>query len=101
VKGQLRTLQPGRTQVNVLMSRKGEHSRKPVAVYDLIARCSPGPYLELFARDRRDGWTQWGDELDTYHRDRPLDPPDDEPGPLPPCARNQVMLPTQGAMTNA
>jgi N6-adenosine-specific RNA methylase IME4 len=66
VKGNLRTLQPGRRQVNLLMSRKGEHSRKPVAVYDLIARCSPGPYLELFARKRMDGWTQWGDELDTY-----------------------------------
>ena len=65
VKGNLRTLQPGRTQVNVIMSRKGEHSRKPIAVYDLITRCSPGPYLELFARGRMDGWTQWGDELDT------------------------------------
>ena len=46
--------------MNLFMSRKGEHSRKPVAVYDLIARCSPGPYLELFARDRMDGWMQWG-----------------------------------------
>jgi N6-adenosine-specific RNA methylase IME4 len=64
VKGNLRTLQPGRTQVNLLMSRKGEHSRKPAAVYNLIAGCSPGPYLELFARDRTDGWTQWGDELE-------------------------------------
>jgi N6-adenosine-specific RNA methylase IME4 len=64
VKGNLRTRQPGRTQVNLLMSRKGEHSRKPAAVYNLIAGCSPGPYLELFARDRTDGWTQWGDELE-------------------------------------
>jgi N6-adenosine-specific RNA methylase IME4 len=101
VKGHLRTLQPGRTQVNVLVSRKGEHSRKPVAVYDLIARCSPGPYLELFARDRRDGWAQWGDELDTYHRHRPPDPPDEEAWPLPPCDRNRVMPPTREAMTNA
>jgi N6-adenosine-specific RNA methylase IME4 len=75
VKGNLRTLDPGRTQVNLFMSRKGEHSRKPVAVYDLIARCSPGPYLELFARDRKDGWTQWGDEVDTYRQSRALHPP--------------------------
>jgi N6-adenosine-specific RNA methylase IME4 len=66
VKGQVRTLQPGRTQVNLLMSRKREHSRKPATVYDLIERCSAGPYLELFARERVAAWTQWGDELETY-----------------------------------
>jgi N6-adenosine-specific RNA methylase IME4 len=74
VKGSLRTLQPGRTQVNLLTSRKREHSRKPEAVYDLIERCSPPPYAELFARERVPGWTQWGDELDTYAQTRPLHP---------------------------
>jgi N6-adenosine-specific RNA methylase IME4 len=64
VKGGLRTLAPGRRQVNLLPVRKREHSRKPEAFYDLIERCSPGPRLELFARYQRDGWTQWGDELD-------------------------------------
>jgi len=64
--GRLRTLQPGRSQVNVMISRKEEHSKKPNQVYDLIERCSPGPYLELFARSRKKGWTQWGDEVDTY-----------------------------------
>jgi N6-adenosine-specific RNA methylase IME4 len=63
VRGGLRTLAPGRRQVNVLVGRKQEHSRKPEATYDLIERCSPGPYLELFARRRRPGWAQWGDEL--------------------------------------
>jgi N6-adenosine-specific RNA methylase IME4 len=72
VKGSLRTRQPGRTQVNLVMSRKREHSRKPAAVYDLIERCSPPPYVELFARERVKGWTQWGDELDTYPQTRPL-----------------------------
>ncbi len=66
VKGKLRTLQPGRSQVNILMSRKREHSRKPDEAYDLIESCSPGPYLELFAREKCYGWTQWGDELETY-----------------------------------
>jgi N6-adenosine-specific RNA methylase IME4 len=74
VKGKLRTLQPGRTQVNMMISRKQEHSRKPDAVYDLIEKCSPGPYVELFARDRVEGWTQWGDEVDTYPQQRPLYP---------------------------
>ena len=66
VKGKLRTLQPGRSQVNILISRKQEHSRKPEAMYDLIEKCSPGPFLELFARERVSGWTQWGNELDIY-----------------------------------
>ena len=66
IRGSLRTLKPGRTQVNLLATRKQEHSRKPHKVYEIIERCSPGPYLELFARERVPGWTQWGDEVDTY-----------------------------------
>jgi len=62
VRGSMRTLQPGRTQVNMLQSRKREHSRKPDELYGLIEACSPGPYLELFARFRRRGWAQWGNE---------------------------------------
>lgn len=70
VRGSMRTLTPGRTQVNVLASRKREHSRKPDEIYDLIEGCSPGPYLELFARFKRAGWHQWGNEdveENTYH----------------------------------
>ncbi|MBX9903055.1 MAG: S-adenosylmethionine-binding protein [Burkholderiales bacterium] len=62
VRGSMRTLKPGRTQVNLFSTRKREHSRKPDEFYDLIEACSPGPYLELFARFRRDGWHQWGNE---------------------------------------
>lgn len=58
-----RTLQPGRTQPNIIISRKREHSRKPDEQYELIEQCSKGPYLELFARNKRKGWSQWGDEL--------------------------------------
>jgi N6-adenosine-specific RNA methylase IME4 len=66
VRGKLRTLAPGRRQVNVIARRKREHSRKPDEQYALIGQCSPGPYLELFARDRVTGWTCWGDEVDSY-----------------------------------
>jgi hypothetical protein len=59
----MRTLNPGRRQVNVIESQKREHSRKPDEIYDLIEACSPGPYLELFARSPRRGWTQWGNEV--------------------------------------
>lgn len=74
VKGKLRTLKPGRTQVNIIRSRKREHSRKPDEAYDLIEKCSPSPYLELFARYRRPGWEQRGDEVDTYVLKRPKYP---------------------------
>lgn len=57
-----RTLAPGRRQVNYIGSRKREHSRKPDEQYALIESCSPGPYLELFARGVRAGWATWGDE---------------------------------------
>lgn len=58
-----RTLPPGRRQVNLFPERKREHSRKPEQLYEIIEDCSPGPYLELFARHSREGWHQWGDEL--------------------------------------
>ena len=63
-----RTLAPGRRQVNFLATRKREHSRKPDEQYELIEACSPGPYLELFARGTRKGWTTWGDQAGEDYR---------------------------------
>jgi N6-adenosine-specific RNA methylase IME4 len=71
VRGRMRTLQPGRTQVNLFSTRKEEHSKKPHELYRIIEQCSPPGYLELFARERVPGWTQWGDELDSYLKRRP------------------------------
>lgn len=65
VRGNLRTGPAGRRQVNLVESRKREHSRKPEEMYAVIEACSPGPYLELFARYPRLGWTSWGDEVET------------------------------------
>jgi N6-adenosine-specific RNA methylase IME4 len=59
-----RTLAPGRRQVNFMASRKREHSRKPDEQYALIESCSPGPYLEMFARGTRRNWTYWGNQAD-------------------------------------
>jgi N6-adenosine-specific RNA methylase IME4 len=59
-----RTLAPGRRQVNLMASRKREHSRKPDELYDIIEACSSGPWIELFARGRRDRWEAWGTEAD-------------------------------------
>jgi N6-adenosine-specific RNA methylase IME4 len=55
-----RTREAGRRQVNFLATRKQEHSRKPDEQYAIIEACSPGPYLELFARGKRHAWTSWG-----------------------------------------
>jgi len=57
-----RTLAPGRRQVNLLATRKREHSRKPDEQYRIIETCSPGPFLELFARGTRKGWVTWGNQ---------------------------------------
>jgi N6-adenosine-specific RNA methylase IME4 len=63
-----RTLAPGRRQVNLLATRKREHSRKPDEQYEIIEACSPGQYLELFARGVRRGWATWGDQADVTYR---------------------------------
>jgi N6-adenosine-specific RNA methylase IME4 len=63
-----RTLSPGRRQVNLLATRKREHSRKPDEQYEIIEACSPAPYLELFARGTRKGWTAWGDQAEDGYR---------------------------------
>lgn len=57
-----RTLAPARSQVNLLRTQKREHSRKPDEFYPLIEACSPGPYLELFARGERKNWVVWGNQ---------------------------------------
>ncbi len=68
VKGKnARTLSPGRSQVNIIKTQKREHSRKPDELYDIIESCSPGPYLELFARGTKKGWTAWGNQAEDYY----------------------------------
>jgi N6-adenosine-specific RNA methylase IME4 len=87
VRGKLRTLPPGRSQVNMIETQKREHSRKPDEQYAMITSCSSGPYLELFARYPQEGWSAWGHEaaLDVVPRGRPhpgyRNAPDGFPGP--------------------
>jgi N6-adenosine-specific RNA methylase IME4 len=63
IRGRLRTGKQGRTQPNIVISQKRGHSRKPDELYSIIEGCSPGPYLELFARYQRPNWDQWGNEI--------------------------------------
>ena len=59
-----RTREAGRRQVNMIETRKREHSRKPDEQYEIIEACSPGPYLKLFARGERKRWVVWGNQAD-------------------------------------
>ena len=65
-----RTLDAGRSQVNLLRAMKREHSRKPDEFVSLIESCSASPRIELFARGDRDGWDMWGNQAyDGYEPD--------------------------------
>lgn len=50
---------------------RGAHSAKPEQVRSFIERASPGPYLELFARLKVDGWHAWGNQIEQnlFHED--------------------------------
>lgn len=63
-----RTLAPGRRQVNMIQTMKREHSRKPDEQYPIIEACSPGPFLELFARGTRKNWAVWGNQADDEYK---------------------------------
>ena len=48
----------------VELPKTKEHSQKPEKFYEIIEEMYPkGRYLELFARNKRSGWTSWGNEL--------------------------------------
>jgi len=69
VRGSLRTGKQGRSQENIILSQKRGHSRKPDEIFPIIEACSPGPYLELFARQKRKGWESWGNETEKFDND--------------------------------
>ncbi|MCD6317654.1 hypothetical protein J7M02_01150, partial [Candidatus Aerophobetes bacterium] len=43
-----------------------EHSRKPDEFYDLVREVSPEPRLDVFSREKREGFDQWGNEKDKF-----------------------------------
>lgn len=48
---------------SLLIANRRKHSQKPDEMYDLIEKVSPGPYLEMFARNKHPGWHSWGNEV--------------------------------------
>lgn len=102
VRGSMRTLAPGRSQVNMIETRKREHSRKPDEQYDLIESCSPGAYLELFARYPRPGWVVWGNEAAPDITPRGITHKGYEGGPiLPPLRPNEHIDPARAIALGA
>lgn len=56
----------------LVVAPRREHSRKPDEVPERIMKLTHGPYLELFGRQSRPGWTVWGKERDKF--DQPMGP---------------------------
>lgn len=50
----------------VVVDKRREHSRKPEGIHNRIERLVAGPYLEMFAREVRPGWTVWGNQTDKF-----------------------------------
>lgn len=63
-RGKPRRISKGVRQL--IISPRREHSRKPDEQYERIEALVAGPYLELFARTRRDGWDAWGNEVGKF-----------------------------------
>lgn len=61
VRGRLRLSR--RDLPNYVVEPRTMHSCKPIAVYRMIELGSHAPRLELFARERREGWHSWGNEV--------------------------------------
>jgi N6-adenosine-specific RNA methylase IME4 len=53
-----------------VLSPRREHSRKPDEIINMIERLVGGPYLEMFARTRRDGWDAYGNEIGKFSGDQ-------------------------------
>ncbi len=61
VRGSLRLRGPA--HATAILAPRTPHSEKPEAAFKMVEEQSPGPYLEMFARRRRPGWSAWGDEV--------------------------------------
>lgn len=57
---------------SVLYAPKGRHSEKPKEFYTIIEKISYAPYIEIFARNKKDGWDVWGNEVDDLPNNKKL-----------------------------
>ena len=91
--------QPRRIHADVrqaIVEPRREHSRNPDEIHDRIERLVAGPYLEMFARRRRAGWTVWGNEIPRGQMEN-ASPPSripPEPQALNPSGESNLEIPT-------
>ena len=63
VKGNIPTPRDGDKPDSVIEAPRLEHSKKPEIVYEIIEKMYPElPKVELFSRNKRNGWETWGFE---------------------------------------
>ena len=53
-------------EMSWLQEKRSQHSKKPETIISKIEKVSPSPYLELFGRRTRPGWTVWGNEIERH-----------------------------------
>lgn len=64
VKGNFSPPPEGKRLRSVIREKRTGHSKKPIVIYEMIENMFPsGKYLELFARNQRQGWKKWGNEI--------------------------------------
>ena len=64
VRGEPPTPTPESRRASVIRSARGKHSEKPHEFYDLIEAMYPrASKVELFARNTRNGWSSWGNQV--------------------------------------
>jgi len=57
------------TEPTVIHAKRQKHSKKPVEMYNKIEAVSYPPFIEVFARERRDGWDAYGNQLSDTQKD--------------------------------
>jgi N6-adenosine-specific RNA methylase IME4 len=66
-----RSLRRSASVREAIISPVREHSRKPEVFFERVEEYAPGPYLELFARQSRAGWSTWGNEAEKFDAKQP------------------------------
>lgn len=63
-KGKINVNQKGKYIPTIFTEKKTKHSAKPLVSYKWMESNTPKPRIELFARNKRDNWDVWGNEVD-------------------------------------
>lgn len=82
------------------MADRRQHSRKPDEFYALVEQVSPGPRIDLFSREKRTGWDQWGDACDFFPKEMTDKAPQSEFGVLAANTQTNKKIEEDAGMKN-